>query len=64
MAACTKAVDAICVVLVPTAAVGALGVPENIGLLETNAVVANWVVAVPEAAVGAAGTPVNTGLIF
>ena len=62
--ACTNAVEAICVELVPRAAVGALGVPENIGLLETNAVEAIWVVAVPAAAVGAAGIPVNTGLIF
>ena len=56
---------AICVVSVPTAAVGAIGVPVSVGLAKgakpatTNAVVAIWVVLVPPAAVGAVGVPVN-----
>ena len=51
-------------VLVDTAAVGAVGVPANCTLFVTNAVVANCVLAVPEGAVGAGGTPVNAGDIF
>src|SRR5580692_6383826 len=68
----TKSVVAICVVLVLTAAVGAVGTPVKAGELigakpvpefaMTNAVVANWVVEVPGAAVGAAGVPVKVGL--
>ena len=51
-------------VLVPAAAVGAVGTPVNAGLLVTKAVVASCVVLVPAAAVGAVGMPVNAGLIL
>src|SRR5215471_1006263 len=57
----TNAVVAICVVFVPAAAVGAVGVPANAGLEVTNAVVASCVVLVPAVAVGAVGMPVNAG---
>src|SRR4051812_30843396 len=59
----TKAVVASCVVLVPTAAVGAVGIPAKAGddIVWANAVVATCVVLVPRAAVGATGTPVNVG---
>lgn len=67
----TKEVVAICVVLFPTAGVGACGVPVNVGLATgandpiefcTKAVVAICDELVPFAAVGATGTPVKTGL--
>jgi hypothetical protein len=63
--ACTKAVVAICVVSVAVAAVGAAGVPVNVGLAflaneaSTKAVVAICVVFVEAAAVGASGVPVK-----
>jgi hypothetical protein len=76
VAACTKAVVANCVVLVPAAAVGAAGTPVNVGasigaLAATpatiaacvNAVVAICVLLVAVAAVGAAGIPVNVGAL-
>ena len=58
------AVVAICVLLVPAPAVGAVGVPVNAGLAFspcTNAVVATTVELVPDAAVGAVTVPVNVG---
>ena len=64
----TKAVVAICVVLVSSAAVGAAGVPVKVGHAflakpeSTKAVVAICVEFVPSAAVGAAGVPVKVGL--
>jgi hypothetical protein len=67
----TNAVVASCIVLVPGAAVGAVGIPVNAGLaLDANgsvAIVTNWVVAIcvvlaPMVEVGAAGIPVNVGL--
>src|SRR5262245_22848602 len=67
-AAATKAQVASCVVAVPTAAVGAVGVPVRAGLASgakeaaTKAVVASCVELVPGAAVGPAGVPVNVGL--
>ena len=63
----TKAVVASWVVLVPAAAVGAVGVPVNAGetvetaLASTKAVVAICVVFVDRAAVGAVGVPVSAG---
>jgi hypothetical protein len=64
----TKAVVAICVVLVPAVAVGAAGTPVKVGdakivpvAVATKAVVAICVVFIPAVAVGAAGIPVNTG---
>jgi len=74
-AAVTNAVEAICSVLVPGAAVGTVGTPENIGDARlafaamaaaiaacTNAVVAICVVLVVAGdAVGAVGVPVSTG---
>ena len=63
----TNAVVASCVVLVPSEAVGAVGVPVKAGLASvakpaaTNAVVAICVVLVPLAAVGAVGVPVSAG---
>ena len=66
----TKAVVAIWVVLVPPVAVGAAGVPVNVGEASgaltarpeaTKAVVAICVVLVPPVAVGAAGVPVKVG---
>jgi hypothetical protein len=68
--ASTNAVVAICVVLVPGAAVTDAGVPVKVGdaigaypliLALTNAVVASCVVLVPVAGVVAAGIPVNVG---
>ena len=69
-----NAVVAICVVLVPGAAVGAVGTPERAGeasgayvanatvsKFRTNAVVAICVVFVPVEAVGAVGVPVSAG---
>ena len=56
-----------CVVFVPALAVGATGVPVNVGEIFcacTNAVVAICVVEVTELAVGAIGMPVNVGLSF
>jgi hypothetical protein len=76
VAACTKAVVANCVVLVPEEAVGAAGTPVNVGasigaLVATpatiaacvNAVVATCVLFVAVAGVGAAGIPVNVGAL-
>jgi hypothetical protein len=66
-AACTKAVVASCVVFVPGAAVGAAGVPVNVGEasganeVATNAVVASTLLLAPGAAVGPWGAPVNVG---
>jgi hypothetical protein len=66
--ACTNAVVATCVVSVAVAAVGAAGVPVNVGLaifafklsaVVTKAVVAICVVLVLAAAVGASGVPVR-----
>jgi hypothetical protein len=68
--ASTKAVVASCVVLVATAAVGAVGVPVSAGdakfalrlsAVVTNAVVAICVVLVAAVAVGAVGVPVSAG---
>lgn len=70
IAAWTNAVVAICVLDAPATAVGADGVPVNVGdavlafpdsPAVTNAVVAICVVLVPAVAVGAVGTPVNAG---
>lgn len=69
-AAATNAVDASCVLLVPLVAVGAAGVPVNVGDATgarpvtadcTNAVLAACVVLVPEVAVGTVGAPVSVG---
>lgn len=63
----TNAVVAICVVLVPRFAVGAVGTPVSVGDsvfandAATNAVVAICVLFVPADAVGAVGVPVRTG---
>jgi len=76
VAACTKAVVANCVVLVPEEAVGAAGTPVNVGAFIgalgatpatiaacVNAVVASCVLLVEVAGVGAAGVPVSVGLL-